>query len=83
MFHKCLEIGFALRRTQWHKGYGSEALKGLIEYLFRTEKADRITCTCDADNSYSMKTMQKCGMHIYGRIQSDTEQMILFERKQH
>ena len=82
LFHKWLEIGFALRRTQWHKGSGSEALKGLIEYLFRTEKADRITCTCDADNSYSMKTMQKCGMHIYGSITTDAEYMTLMEIRQ-
>ena len=83
LFHGCLEIGFALRKTQWLKGYAAEALKGLIEYLLQSKTAVRITCTCDADNDASMKTMQKCGMHIYGRIQSDTEQMILFERKQH
>ena len=58
---KIAEIGYVLAYDYWNKGYATEALKAVIDELFRygftTIKAD-----CHVDNPASARVMEKCGM---------------------
>ena len=41
--HKTISIGYVLSRKYWQQGYMTEALKGVIDYLFNLVGTDQIT----------------------------------------
>jgi ribosomal-protein-alanine N-acetyltransferase len=65
--HSC-EIGYCLGHDFWNKGLTSEALHGVINFLFHEVQMHRITATHDVENPASGKVMQKCGMTCEGRF---------------
>ena len=56
------EAGYWLRRSDWNKGYMTEALKGLIDYGFNALHFHKISGCHYEFNKASAKVMQKCGM---------------------
>ncbi len=59
------EIGYVMARRYWNKGYTTEAVKAVIEELFRCG----YTVVCGrrhTDNPASGRVMEKCGMHFTG-----------------
>lgn len=62
-----VEIGFHFARA-WHgKGYGKEAVTGLIDWLWG-RKAHRIWAVADTRNESSWKMMEKLGMRREGHF---------------
>lgn len=59
--NKQVEIGCTLDKNFQKKGYASEALKRLIEYLFNDLGKHRITTSIDPHNLPSIKLMQRLG----------------------
>ena len=59
------EIGFAIGRKHWNKGYTTEALNKFIEFLFE-EGIHKITCSHINQNVASGRVMQKCHMIYEG-----------------
>ena len=59
------EIGYCLSRKFWNKGYMTEALKKVIEFLF-SEGYYRIDLRHAVENVASGKVMQKAGMSLQG-----------------
>ena len=59
-------IGYAIGRGFWNRGYTSEALAAVIEYLFSEVGMNRIESQHDPDNPASGRVMQKCGMTYEG-----------------
>ena len=57
-----VEVGYCLARKCWGKGYVPEALRALIDWLFREMQPRRITAKHDLDNPNSGKVMRKAGM---------------------
>lgn len=47
----------------WSKGYMTEAVNGVIDFLFSKCDAERVMATCYPDNRASERVMQKVGMH--------------------
>jgi len=64
--HYSMELGYCMSRTYWGKGYMSEAVAAIIEYLFNTVGFNRISACHDTDNIGSGRVMQKCGMILEG-----------------
>ena len=64
--HHSTELGYCMSRAYWGKGYMSEAVAAMIEYLFNTVGLNRITARHDPDNIGSGRVMQKCGMVFEG-----------------
>jgi RimJ/RimL family protein N-acetyltransferase len=62
------EIGYALHRGHWSRGYGTEAAKGLLQFGFRELGLRRIMATCDPDNPASARVLQKAGLQYERRI---------------
>ena len=64
--HKRIEIGYAISRAFWNKGYVTEAAKGLIDHLFRNSDLIRIESRCRLENTGSFRVMEKAGMKFEG-----------------
>ncbi len=67
-----IRVGYALSRSQWHKGIMSEALNALMEFFFDKVGANSICSYHDPNNPHSGMVMMKCGMKYDGTLrQSD------------
>ena len=64
-FHT-IEIGYAIGKKYWHKGYTAEALKAFIDLLFE-KGVHKVTCKAIPENTDSIAVMKKCGMIYEGR----------------
>lgn len=60
------EIGYCIGRPWWHKGIMSEALRAVIDLLFREVGMNRIEARHDPNNPHSGRVMRKCGMKYEG-----------------
>lgn len=57
-----VEVGFAFNSNFAGKGYATEALRGVIEYLFAVEKVHRIQANLDCRNNPSSHLCARVGM---------------------
>lgn len=60
------EIGYCMSRAYWGRGIMPEALKAVMDYLFRTAGVNRIAACHDARNPKSGRVMEKAGMKLEG-----------------
>jgi RimJ/RimL family protein N-acetyltransferase len=58
---KQVEIGFTLDKNWQGKGYATEALKTVIEYLFQNLNKHRIIASVDPRNINSMRLLERLG----------------------
>jgi ribosomal-protein-alanine N-acetyltransferase len=64
--HYRVEIGYALNRDYWNKGIVTEAVKAVIDHLFRNTDLVRIEARCKIPNIASARVMEKAGMKFEG-----------------
>ena len=57
-----IETGFSIGRNSWGNGFASESLSCVLRYLTGQEGIETVTAWCAAENTGSMKAMQKAGM---------------------
>jgi RimJ/RimL family protein N-acetyltransferase len=60
------EIGFSFAQQFQKQGYATEAVKGLIDYLFSTFNLHRIIAICDVENQASVRLLERLGMRREG-----------------
>jgi [ribosomal protein S5]-alanine N-acetyltransferase len=60
------ELGYALNRKYWGKGYTTEAVKAVLNFGFETIKMNRIEAEVLPDNPASIRVLQKVGMTLEG-----------------
>ena len=75
--NKEIEIGYFIDPSYWNKGYATEALKAMIEYLFSVG-FNRIVAGYFEENIASSKVMAKSGMKPI-----DFTDNILYRNKNH
>ncbi len=68
--HGSCEIGYCYSDKYWNKGYATEALKRVIEYLFEECEADLVNAEFMENNPASGKVMEKAGMKFEGKLRS-------------
>jgi aminoglycoside 6'-N-acetyltransferase len=56
------EIGFTFSRLYQQQGYATEAVRGLLDYLFDDLRLHRVTATCDVENVASFRLLERVGM---------------------
>jgi aminoglycoside 6'-N-acetyltransferase len=56
------EIGFTFAAPHQKKGYATEAVARLLEYLFGDLSMRRVSATCDAENLASARLLERIGM---------------------
>ena len=59
-----IDFGYALCRAHWGHGYMTEALTGMIAFIFMTTTAQRIFGECEVANPASARVMEKAGMQL-------------------
>ena len=64
------EVGYSLARSQWNKGYMTEALRTLMRYGFEEMRLNRIEAIHETSNPASGAVMRKCGMKHEGTRRS-------------
>ena len=62
------EIGFTFSRAQQGRGYATEAVTRLLDYLFGELCLRRVRATCDAENLASAKLLERIGMRREGHL---------------
>jgi RimJ/RimL family protein N-acetyltransferase len=72
MFHfprqSALEIGYILIPSERGKGFGTEAVKIVVDYLFLSKEIVRIQAVTDLRNFASQKILEKAGFKKEGTI---------------
>ncbi|CAN5821586.1 hypothetical protein BH23ACT4_BH23ACT4_12160 [soil metagenome] len=64
------EVGYTFSRDQWGKGYASEALGALVEYLFEDFGVTRVFGMLHPDNPASAMVMERTGFLFEGHTRS-------------
>lgn len=67
------EVGYAIMKNFWGKGYASESAEAFLEYGFNELNLEKIVAVAQPENKGSRRVMEKIGMHFdyigefYGR----------------
>lgn len=57
-----IEVGCSIEAASWGKGFGSEAVRAVLEYLTEQEGIRCVMAWCAAENIGSSKIMERAGM---------------------
>ena len=60
------EVGYSFSKAHWNMGYATEALRAVIDSVFRTLPVNRLEAQHDVRNPASGRVMEKCGMRKEG-----------------
>jgi RimJ/RimL family protein N-acetyltransferase len=70
-----IKVGYTISPRFQSRGYATEAVSALIEYAFETLDADVVRAYAGAENTPSIRVMEKVGMRLMERFQgSDGEE---------
>ena len=74
------EIGIVIGdRNYWDKGYGSDAVSRLVDYIFNRSRVMRIHLKTLISNERAQRCFSKCGFSVCGQIVSGGNNYILME----
>jgi len=79
------ELGIIIgNRKYWNKGYGTDTVTTLVNYIFSQTNLNRIYLKTLKPNTRAQKCFQKCGFTPYGHLVKDGFSFVLMEilRKQ-
>lgn len=57
-----IEVGYAIAKSKWGRGYATEAAAAFVEYAFRELELARIVALAFPENAASINVMKKLGM---------------------
>jgi len=58
-------------KTCWDRGYGTDAIRTLLAYMFDEMNLHRVGLTVNADNARGIACYRKCGFVEEGRLRDD------------
>ena len=61
-----IEIGYAVKKESWGKGYATEASQRVLRYAFEDLSLERVVAVAYPENSASINIMKKLGMSCVG-----------------
>ena len=62
-----IEVGYALTKTAWGKGYGAELAKALINWGFQHLAVSKLVAVINPHNERSRRVLEKVHMNYVGR----------------
>ncbi|MCR8644448.1 GNAT family N-acetyltransferase [Paenibacillus sp. N1-5-1-14] len=68
---KSWELGFAILQDYQGHGYGTEAIKLLLDYAFEQLQAHKVVGMCNSNNVHSAKLMERVGMRREGTFREE------------
>jgi aminoglycoside 6'-N-acetyltransferase len=66
------DLGFTLAPAYQGKGYATEAVRGILEYVFVERELHRVSAECDARNTASANLLRRTGFTQEGLRLSNT-----------
>ncbi|MFN0264957.1 GNAT family N-acetyltransferase [Tepidamorphus sp. 3E244] len=66
------QVGYWLGEPHWGKGYATEAVQALIDYVFGNTGCDAIGVGCRVANVGSRRVIEKCGFQYAGLDMMDS-----------
>ena len=72
-----VDLGFRFYKREWGKGYATEALKTVFDFLFNNLNKHRIIGSVDPDNKRSISLMERLGFRKEGHF----KESLLFKGK--
>ncbi|SFN51961.1 GNAT family N-acetyltransferase [Dokdonella immobilis] len=66
--HRRAEIGYAVRSSEWRRGYGREALIALIAHAFGALELRRLEADIDPRNIASCRLVETLGFRLEGEL---------------
>lgn len=66
--HRRAEIGYALARSRWGRGYAAEALDALARFAFQTLGLHRLEADVDPRNARSIRALERLGFVREGHL---------------
>ncbi len=66
------EIGYVLSRDYWGRGLMPEAVRAVIDYCFREQSFDYLTCGHFDRNDRSRRVVEKCGFRFLKKVVTST-----------
>jgi len=74
------ELGIMIgNRDYWNKGYGTDVVSTLVNYVFRQTNLNRIYLKTLKSNTRAQKCFQKCGFTPYDHLVKDGFSFVLME----
>lgn len=64
-----LEVGWALRRAYWGRGYATEAARTSLEFAFEALQERHVISMIHGDNLPSKRVARRLGMRLEGRTE--------------
>jgi len=61
-------VGITIALAYWRKGYGTESMTAVLNYLFNTLELHRVEADCDTRNTASWKLLEKLGFRREGHF---------------
>ena len=66
--YKWMEIGYFFAPSERGKGYGTEAVQLMVDYLFLSKELTRIHAIADVRNKASQRVLEKAGLQREGTM---------------
>ena len=60
------DLGYVLTKTEWGKGYITEAVRAIVAWGLSQEEIYRVWAVCDVENRASARVLEKVGMRKEG-----------------
>ena len=61
------DLGIAIARPYWSRGYGTDATRTILRFAFGTMQLHRVSLNVRADNPRAQRCYEKCGFRVEGR----------------
>ncbi|MDR3501188.1 MAG: GNAT family N-acetyltransferase [Legionella sp.] len=74
-----IELGYALTKNAWNKGYGTELARALIHWGFEHLTIERLVGVINPNNEGSRRVLEKAGMNYVGRSHYWNNEIDLYE----
>lgn len=58
------EIGYMILEAHQGKGYATEAIRAVLDFLFSTYRKHRVTAAVDPENTASIRLLRRIGMRL-------------------
>jgi [ribosomal protein S5]-alanine N-acetyltransferase len=66
------ELGYELHPDHWGQGYATEAARHMLAFAFQTLHLQRVWAQCVAENTASMRVLERLGMRYKQRLPQHT-----------
>jgi RimJ/RimL family protein N-acetyltransferase len=64
-------IGIRLKEESWDRGYGTEAVRGAVKFMFESLNIHRVWLRADEENARAIRCYEKCGFTLEGVLREN------------